>query len=355
MSSYNHDVIYDDCNALTKKMGSALDVFRDKTILITGANGLIGGFLADFFTHINSKLGLGIQLRLTSLSKLGDAERVKSAVKHDGVRYFSWDLSKAIPHDMLEPFDYVFFCAGYGQPKKFIQDKMGTMFLNTVGVDSILDFCSQQNKECKFLYLSSSEIYGSPDAENIPTSEKYNGNYSVESNRACYISAKRLGEVICLERGKSHANLTTRVARLALAYGPGVLNSDDRVMQEFMFKAIRDRSINLLDDGVAQRNYIYITNCIEMLLNITTSGKSSIYNVGGEGDQVTILELAKKIALIYNAEVSCETKKSETIISAPNCVALDLSKYNEEFGRIINAVNLDQGLPKLGMWLNVNE
>ena len=355
MNYYNHDVIRNDCESLSQKMGERLELFRDKTILVTGANGLVGGFLADFFTYINSKLDLGIQLRLTSLSKLDDAERVKSAVKHESVRYFSWDLSKSIPHEMLEPFDYVFFCAGYGQPKKFIQNKMSTMFLNTAGLDSILDFCSRQDRECKLLYLSSSEIYGSPDSDNIPTSEKYNGNYSVESNRACYISAKRLGEVICLERGRSHHNLTTRIARLALAYGPGVLNNDDRVMQEFMFKAIKDKNINLLDDGSAQRNYIYITDCIEMLLNITMSGKSNIYNVGGEGEQVTIFDLAKKIADVYDAEVSCGAKNSEATIAAPNCVALDISRYNKEFGAIKNTVNLDQGILKLGMWLNSNE
>ena len=85
------------------------------------------------------------------------------------------------------------------------------------------------------------------------------------------------------------------------------------------------------------------------------SGKSNIYNVGGEGEQVTIFDLAKKIADVYDAEVSCGAKNSEATIAAPNCVALDISRYNKEFGAIKNTVNLDQGILKLGMWLNSNE
>lgn len=352
MVPYNHKVIYNDCKIVAEKLASKLEDFRDKTILITGANGLVGGFLADFFTYINSELKIDCELQLTSLSDAKDAERVQKALSYSNVQYFSWDLSKPIPGEKMKPFDYVFFCAGYGQPKKFIQNKMSTMFLNTAGVDSILDYCSHQNKNCKFMYLSSSEIYGSPDLENIPTSESYSGNYSVESNRACYISAKRLGEVICLERGRSHSNITTRIARLALAYGPGVLNNDDRVMQEFMFKAKKEKKIHLLDDGSALRNYIYIADCAEMLINITLSGKDNIYNVGGEGDQVSILDLANKIASMFDASVTCGTKKSEAVIAAPNRVALDLSKYNSEFGQVQHTVRMTEGLKRLSQWLS---
>lgn len=352
MTAYNRDVILSDCSNLTLKLGSKkLDRFLGKSVLILGANGLVGGFLADFFAQLNDRLDLNVKISLSSLSEPSEAERLKSVIGRDDVRYFSWDLSKPVPAEFLSTYDYVFFCAGYGQPKKFIKNKMGTIFLNTVGLDSLLEHCANQNVDCNFLYLSSSEIYGNPDGDNVPTSEKYNGNYSVESNRACYISAKRLGEVICLERGRSHSNLKTRIARLALAYGPGVLSSDDRVMQEFVFRAMKESKIQLLDSGDAQRNYIYIADCAEMLINIILDGRSDVYNVGSAGDQVSILQLAQKVASMYEASVSCGEKKSEAVIAAPNCVALDVAKYDEEFGSIENPIRLDGGLANLRKWL----
>ena len=42
----------------------------------------------------------------------------------------------------------------------------------------------------RLLYFSSSEVYGSPDKKNIPTSENYNGNVSTTGPRACYDEAK---------------------------------------------------------------------------------------------------------------------------------------------------------------------
>jgi len=354
LSTYNRDVIVSDCSSLISKLGhEKLERFARKSVLVLGANGLVGGFLADFFTQLNDTLGLDVQISLSSLSEPDQAERIQFALNREDVKYFSWDLSKPVPAEMLGSYDFVFFCAGYGQPKKFIKNKMGTIFLNTVGLDSLLDHCSDQDKECNFVYLSSSEIYGNPDPENIPTSESYNGNYSVESNRACYISAKRLGEVICLERGRTHSNLKTKIIRLALAYGPGVLSSDDRVMQEFMFRAIKESKISLLDSGDALRNYIYISDCVEMLINICLDGNESIYNVGSSGDQVSILQLAEKIASLFEAEVTCGSKKSDAVVAAPNRVALDLSKYNSEFGIVADPIDLNDGLRRLRKWLSV--
>ena len=44
--------------------------------------------------------------------------------------------------------------------------------------------------------MSSSEVYGDPDNNNIPTNEQYNGNVSCEGPRACYDESKRIAETL---------------------------------------------------------------------------------------------------------------------------------------------------------------
>ena len=348
--NYNLSVINNDCIELFKRNIKNLESFKNKNILITGANGLIGGFLSDFFCYLNDKEHFNTKIYLTSKSNKEDAIRIKHLISREDITYFSWDLANEFPDYLFkDKIDYIFFASGYGQPKKFIENKINTILINTTGLNSLLKFCSETH--CSLLYMSSSEIYGSPDFSNIPTKEQYHGNYSVESNRACYISSKRLGEVLCLEYSKLY-NLNIKIARLALTYGPGVLFSDDRVLQDFILNGSKNKNIQLLDSGDAIRNYLYIVDSAEMLLNIFLNGQSSIYNVGGDKEQVTIYELANKVGNILNISVNKGNKIQDNVKDAPNIVSLDMKRYQAEFYNK-KFIELNVGIKNIIEWFNI--
>jgi UDP-glucuronate decarboxylase len=345
---YNRQVIYKDCISLYEKVKDRIKPFRKKTVLITGSNGLLGSFLADFFSYLNDIHGFETTVYLTSLSSPEKAKRIQHLIDRSGITYFSWDMSKPLPPDMFEKIDYAFFMSGYGQPKKFIQNRLSTIFLNTVGLNSLLEICSSSNGN--LLFASSSEIYGDPDERLPHTDESYNGNYSVESNRACYITSKRLGEVICHEHAKSNPDMKVHIARIALAYGPGVLENDDRVLQDFILKGSEKGLIKLLDDGSSVRNYLYITDCMEMLLNIMLHGKHPTYNVGGFEEETTIFGLASIVGNTLGINVEKGLAADDFTKSAPKRVSLSMQRYNEEFGKVQNFVNLSQGIKNVVSW-----
>ena len=202
------------------------------------------------------------------------------------------------------------------------------------------------------LFLSTSEIYGDPPEHMLPTPEYYGGEYKLENNREAYKVSKKMGEVICKEYNKD-PNMHVRIARVALSYGPGALTSDQRVLQEFIFKAHRYNTIEMLDDGEAIRNYLYIVDSVEYLLNILLYGSELVYNIGGDTEPTTIHSLAEKIASNLQATVVKGPSKPDTVKSAPKNVGLDMTRYKTEFTRDDKEViSLENGLEATIKWFN---
>ena len=345
---YNMETIVDECRNLFSNV--EVERLQNKNILVTGANGLIGGFLADFFNFLNVEQGYNINLYLTSYSPAEKLSRIPHLVGNKNVTYFSWDCAQKVDHNKLpDNIDYVFFCSGYGQPSKFLKNNIKTMLINIVGLESILDYMNSHGGG-NLLFLSTSEIYGNAPDDMLPTPEEYGGLYELNSNRAAYKESKKVGEVICKEYNKT-SHIDAKIARIALTYGPGALISDNRVLQEFIFKASNEGQISMLDEGSSIRNYLYITDSVEILLNIVLNGKEIVYNVGGDNEPVSIYELASIIADKFNVEVIKGCTKNTTNKSAPKNVGLSMTKYRTEFNKNQN-IGLNLGIQKTIEWFN---
>ena len=119
-----------------------------------------------------------------------------------------------------------------------------------------------------------------------------------------------------------------KIARLALAYGPGTKKGDTRVLNQFIESALVNKSIIMKDDGSAMRTYVYVEDAARMLLDILFKGQSTVYNVGGFS-RISIKGLAHSIAKLTESAVM-EGAKAEG--SAPDDVHLDMTKTVNEFG-----------------------
>ncbi len=348
---YNLSVITEECRELTKRVD--YKKFRKRTILITGANGLIGGFLADFFCYLNDKHDLGIKIHLTSYSNLTNVIRIRHLLHRSDLEYFSWDCSNSVsPFVLPKKIDYCFFCSGYGQPSKFLKNNIKTSLINVVGVDSLLSWMLQHGGG-NFLFLSTSEIYGNPPETMIPTPETYGGLYDLSNNRAAYKVSKCLGEVICKEYNRDET-MNVKIARVALTYGPGTLLNDNRVLQEFIFKA-RKGMVRMLDGGESLRNYLYLTDSAELLINILF-GKEMVYNVGGDTEEISILNLANMISKNFGAKVVPGKSKLDSVKSAPKGVSLDMTRARKEFKTFgHNLTGLDKGIKQVIRWYNFED
>lgn len=322
-----------------------LSSFKNKRVLLAGANGTVGNYFAHLFYSLNQK-GFGIEVDLITRSKIGSKSRISAIAESPGFNIIIKDLSKTVQYK--KGYDYWIHAAGYSTPALFLENPVATIDVNYLGVKSMLEGALKLSPNSRMLYLSSSEIYGSPTPENFPTPETYNGSTSVTNNRACYIESKRLAEVLCLYYKKAH-NINVKIARQALSYGPGLQFDDGRVISQFMEKAHTRNVIDMLDDGRDMRSYCYIADTLRQLIYILLFAKDDIYNVGSEEEVISIRQLADIVGDLMGANVVPGPGKTEVVVGAPSRVHLDMSKSKNEFN-IKPKINMKEGLRRMIEW-----
>jgi UDP-glucuronate decarboxylase len=315
-----------------------LSVFDNKKVLVTGASGLIGTNLMAFFdTAIKSGK---IRCQVTGISK---SESTPKFLSNDSIRTLSLNLAFFPRFDELGEFDFVFHGATYGQPGKFIKDHRETLLLNS---NVVLNLLERVKQDGKFIFMSSSEIYSG--SKKIPHIESDIGNLTPEDQRSGYYFGKLFGETAVL---KCSGEFYSKVIRISLCYGPGTKRDDQRVLNEFIRRGILEGRISLKDSGLARRVYCYSRDIIEMILNITCSGKEQIYNVGGNS-KITIRELAHQVANNLGVDVIIPTNDSRGL-KAPSAVEINTDRYFSEFNSP-NFVKLETGIKRTIEWQKRN-
>lgn len=286
-----------------------------KRILITGAYGLVGANICKILERDYP------DIEITKV-KFDELESAKLKILRSDISdedYRNGDF-----------FDYIIHAAGYGQPQMFSKDKIACIKINTDITDKLF---SLLKKEGKFLFISTSEVYSGATP---PHTEDMIGTTTPQHPRACYIEGKRCGEAICMAYREQGYDV--KIARLALAYGPGTKPKDTRVLNQLIEKALTTGVINLMDSGNAIRTYCYIDDAVDLLLNILFNGTQSVYNVGGTST-LSIKELAMLIAENTKAKVILGKK---TLNGSPDTVRLDMSKTLHEFPR--SFIGIEEGI-----------
>ena len=280
-----------------------LSELKGKTVIITGASGLIGTyFLCSLKQLKNIKVIAIIRSRpLKFWQELAQDSRIK---------VLRGDLTKVNPYRHLPQADYIIHAAGYGQPGRFIAEPRQTLKLNTIAVKKLLE---NLKPEGRFLYLSSSEIYCQTD---------------IHHSRFTYITAKKAGEAICQAAKTQGVNV--KIARLSLAYGPGTKPDDRRVLNQLIAKGLKGK-VSLLDGGEAKRTYGYVTDSVAIMWQVLLKGKETVYDVAGES-QTTIFNLAKKISQYLKVPL-VTGQKNKGIAGAPEEVRVDISRMKQEFNK----------------------
>jgi UDP-glucuronate decarboxylase len=296
---------------------------QGKTILITGASGVIGShFLKELQSHDASVYAVHsrpLQKHLRDLK---------------GITFIQCDLTESKSLEHIPKADIIIHGATFSSPISFMTNPINTLKLNTLTTFELLN---KLNEDGKFLYISSSEIYSG--SHKIPYKELQTGETNTDHPRACYIEGKRCGEVICINSGKD-----IKIVRIGTTYGTGARVNDGRVLYDFITQALTQHKV-IANGGINDfRSFCYVTDAIEMIWNVLLKGEQVIYNIGG-GDVVSIGDLAKKIASITNSSIELiDDKRTPYVLSY-----MDMDRYNNEFGKH-HDIGLDEGLLHVIEW-----
>lgn len=308
-----------DAETASLATSGSLKPLDGKSVLVTGATGLIGTYILSTLRQRLRLMDVEIEIYAPRQEEIPDFVAVHG-----------------------ENIDFVVHAAGYGQPSKFLENEIGTILINTETTASLLHTLVGGGH---FLFLSSSEVYSGcndrrPDEDSA-------GLGRPEHERACYIESKRCGETIC-HAYRRQFDVSVHIARLALAYGPGVRWDDTRVLNSLIRQGIERKRIQILDRGQAIRTYCYVLDAVEMLFSILLHGKQTTYNVGGRS-RVTIRELGEAIARQMDVPFSAAEDDAQGLAGAPSDVSMDISRYCDEFGKS-EFVGLDDGLARTIRW-----
>lgn len=336
-------IIERDCLEYLPKID--LSPLRGKTVLIAGANGLIGTYLISLLDAANRAQELGISI--IAISRHGPCDKLRDIFR-GRYEFRTLDLAAADPEELSGKADFIIHAATYAQPEKFMKNYSETLHLNVHATEALLKKAKADG--AKLLFLSSAEIYGNPDPAHIPTKEDYEGLCSPLCIRSIYAESKRLGETLCYAY-RNFESVDAKIARVSMCYGPGVSVRDKRVMGQFMNQALTGGKITMLDDGSKERTFCYVADCVLMLLYVLLYGKDFVYNVGG-GKRITIRQLAEEICRQTGSELSVgpgETLSALSLQTSPDRIELDTSKIQSEF-RLPPLKAFQEGLARTLEW-----
>lgn len=255
----------------------------NKKILITGSSGFIGRYLVQCLVEIFKEKKL----------KVYGIDRIGPNIINNNYQFLKKDLYKLNRKNIPNlKFDYIIHLAGIPSPVYYKQYPLRTIYLNSELTRELLEI-SKKNKS-KFIYFSSSEIYGNPFEKFIPTKESYLGNVSSISDRSCYDESKRMGETFTYIF-KNNFDVDAKIIRPFNFYGDGMRFNDERIIPRFFNQSYQNKNLTVFSNGKQTRSYCHIFDAVVMMINIIFKGKKFVYNVGNPTEEVSANILAKKI------------------------------------------------------------
>lgn len=351
----------DDLSAILRHLREDLPLLAGRRILITGGAGFLGYYLVQTLDRWNREASAEHQIAITVFDNLarGEPAWIKALTDAGRVRLVRHDVREPLPSPM-DDYDYIVHAAGIGSPTYYRQFPIETMDANINGLRALLEYARARAQGPRpvrgFLFFSSSEIYGDPPADAIPTPEDYRGNVSCTGPRACYDESKRYGETLCVNFAQVYG-IPVSAARPFNNYGPGLKISDRRVIPDFARDILAGRDIVLLSDGGPTRTFCYATDAITGYFKVLLRGRrGEAYNVGIEGPEISMTELAERLCKLggelfgYRGKV-IRGKSQEALYLVDNPVRRcpSIKKAREELG-YTPSVGLDEGLRKTLIW-----
>lgn len=316
-------------NFLRRNIKSS-EIPKNKKILITGCSGFIGYYLVKCLAGVfNERENI-----IHGIDRIGLKENFKN------FKFYKKDLYNLKKRDIPnQKYDYIIHLAGIPSPVFYKKFPLRTIYLNAELSRKLLEV--SKNKGSKMIYFSSSEIYGNPSKNFVPTFENYNGNVSSISDRSCYDESKRMGETYSYIY-KEYFNVDVKVIRPFNFYGEGMRQKDERIIPKFFSQIINNKPITVFAKGNQTRTYCHIFDAIAMIIKIIFKGKKFVYNVGNPTEEISALRLAHKIKKTF-------TYKKTKIVKVPYPKSYPSDEPMRRCPSIINFKSEFDFVPQIGL------
>lgn len=324
MFGYNNEIVQEDLKRMSD-LTLQWHNFANKTILVTGANSMLGTYMAFLFLYLNERKHFNIKTVVLTRSIEKTKELFGDFLDKSYFEIIHQDITTPIKY--IGKIDYIFHFAGNASPRYINSDPVGILQANLLGMFNVMEF-SRDKEPQRVIFASTREVYGAVEAKSL--SEDSFGYLDPMDNRSCYPESKRAAESIMRSYYLQYA-INGISVRIAHCYGPGMkIENDGRVMADLIGDAVHKRNIVLKSSGDAIRSFCYLTDAIIGMIQISLYGKvGDAYNLANETEPISIKKLANMISKINSQEIIYDTKQSHAGYCNYSRVELNTSKLEK--------------------------
>lgn len=278
---------------------------KNKSLMLSGATGLIGSFLVDVILEKNIRDNLNCTVYALGRNKQKAMDRFSKYSEDSHLVFVSYDANLPLKMNDIGNVDYLLHLASNTHPMLYATDPIGTITTNIVGLQNMLEFAVNHNT-CRFIFASSNEVYGENRGDVEFFDEEYCGYINCNTVRAGYPESKRCGEALC-QAYRCQKGLDVGIARITRSYGPTMSMSDTKAVSQFIKKGIAGEDIVLKSAGTQYYSYTYMSDAVSGLLWILLAGENGeAYNVADEAGDIMLKDLATNVASINGKKVVFE-------------------------------------------------
>lgn len=340
-----------DVEEIVERTSDIASKLSGKRILFSGGRGFLGRHFVEIFSELNKRIldepvEVVVLDNLITSGALGAAEQEYAHVtfaNHDVIQPFKSDLA----------FDYVVHAAGIASPFYYRAHPLETLEVAISGTKNLLELARENN--ARLTFFSSSEIYGDPDPRHVPMQESYRGNVSSQGPRACYDESKRVGETLCYIFHE-YFGVHTNIIRPFNVYGPGMQESDYRVLPNFGSRLKAGKPLNVYGTGNQTRTFCYLTDAMVGFLRVILDGiPGETYNIGNPEPEISVLELIEIMSDVIGQPI--ERNVIEYPDSYPadeplrRCPDIRKAKLQLNY---VPQIKIEDGLKRFLDWTNAN-
>lgn len=300
-------------------------------ILISGGAGFLGSHLTEALLEKGEEITIVDDLSTAKYFNIRkDVEFIKKKVEE---------------FETEKKYDVVIHLAARPSPEDYIEHPVDTALSNSLGTYKMLEIARKSN--ARFIYTSSSEVYGS--ASIIPTPETYWGYVNPIGIRSCYDESKRFSEALIMAYHRQY-KLDTRIQRPFNVYGPGLREDGTygRVVSRFIYQALKGEDVTVFGDGNQTRAFLYISDWVDATIKLIYKDglEGEVFNIGSD-KEIKIIELANMIIKLTGSK--SRIKYLPPRPDDPPRRAADITKAKEKLGWYPK-ISLEEGLMKTIEW-----
>ncbi|HOX60900.1 MAG TPA: GDP-mannose 4,6-dehydratase [Candidatus Magasanikbacteria bacterium] len=324
-------------------MMNDIPIFEKKNVLITGGAGFIGSNLCERLLK---------EAKVICMDDLSNSSvrNIEHLLQYPDFEFVKYDVNKPINLDEFDELDKfrvkfqgvqeIYHMACPTSPKNFMDLRMNSLWANSNAMINTLDLAVKYR--AKYVFGSSSVVYGAPSHDKVIFSETDEGAVNHLSPRACYDEGKRFAET-CVETYRQVYGIDAKIARIFTTYGPRMKLRDGLLIPDFILDALEERDVVIYGDETFFQSFCYVSDAIDALVRLMRTGPEiNLVNVGSD--------VMLKMVDVAHMVIEMTGSKSKVAFEEPLVFLTpkgipDLTQAKEKLGWL-PLVRLEDGLRK---------